>query len=122
MVLLCAATGMAWAQASAPAIPFREAVGGDTPEPQQWIVALLSCGVLLVALLYLLRRFGSHLPRGIRASSQRLKVVERTSVTHGVQLVVVEYGQRHLLLSISAAGTVCLRDDAVELPVLGGER
>jgi flagellar biogenesis protein FliO len=111
---------MAHAQASAPAIPFRASAGDNSPDPQQWIVAVLGSGVLLMGLLYLLRRFGSHLPAGARVSRRQVKVVERTTVAQGVQLLVVEYEQHRLLLSVSAAGTVCLRDEALEPPAPGG--
>jgi len=103
---------MAWGQASAPAIPFRSGMAGDTPEPQQWLLAVLGSAVLLAALIYAIRRFGARLPR-LASQQRQVKVLERTALAHGVQLVVVEYGERRLLLSVSAAGSTCLRDDPV---------
>ena len=105
-----AEAGLAWGQASAPAIPFRSAMAGDTPEPQQWLLAVLGSAVLLAALIFAIRRFGARLPR-LAAPHRHVKVIERTALAHGVQLMVVEYGERRLLLSVSAAGSTCLRDD-----------
>ena len=105
-----AEAGRAWGQASAPAIPFRSGMAGDTPEPQQWLLAVLGSAVLLAALIYAIRRFGARLPR-LAAPQRQVKVIERTALAHGVQLMVVEYGERRLLLSVSAAGSTCLRDD-----------
>lgn len=107
-----AAADVAWGQASAPAIPFRPGFAGDTPEPQQWLLAVLGSALLLIALIYIIRRFGTRLPR-FAATERQILVIERTALAHGVQLVVVEYGERRLLLSVSAAGTTCLRDDPV---------
>ena len=109
-IALWAAAGLAWGQASAPAIPYRSAVTGDTPDPQQWLLAVLGSAVLLAALIYAIRRFGARLPR-LAAPKRQVKVIERTALAHGVQLMVVEYGERRLLLSVSAAGSTCLRDD-----------
>ncbi len=111
-IALWAASGLAWGQASAPAIPYRSAMTGDTPDPQQWLLAVLGCALLLAALIFAIRRFGARLPR-LAAQQRHTKVLERTPLAHGVQLMVVEYGERRLLLSVTAAGSTCLRDDAV---------
>ncbi len=123
-IALWAAVGMAWGQASAPAIPFRSAVTGDLPDPQQWLLAVLGCVLLLAALIFVIRRFGSRLPQLI-AQQRHTKVLERTPLAHGAQLVVVEYGERRLLLSVTSSGGTCLRDDpvsAVPLPQPDGAR
>lgn len=106
---------MAWGQASAPAIPFRSAMNGETPEPQQWLLAVLGCALLLVGLIFLIRRFGARLPQRL-AQQRYTKILERTALAHGVQLMVVEYGERRLLLSVTSAGSTCLRDDPVSAP------
>lgn len=124
-VLLWAQAGVCWAQASAPSIPFRSAVAGESPAPQQWLVAVLGGALLLGGLLYLLRRFGGRLPRLAATPHRHLKVLERTGLANGVQLVVVEYDQRRLLLAVSATGAVSLRDDPLAeapLPPLDGAK
>lgn len=116
-VALWLAVGAAWGQASAPAIPYRSAVTGDTPDPQQWLLAVLGCGLLLAVLIFAIRRFGLRLPR-LAVQQRHVKVLERTPLPHGAHLMVVEYGERRLLLSVTAAGSTCLRDDPVSAVVL----
>jgi flagellar biogenesis protein FliO len=88
---------------------------GDTPDPQQWLLAVLGCALLLAGLIFAIRRLGARLPR--LAAQRRTKVLERTALAHGVHLMVVEYGERRLLLSVTAAGSTCLRDDPVSAAV-----
>ena len=103
------------AQASAPSIPYRSTAGSDAPEPQQWLLVIVGCALLLLVIVFLLRRYGSRLPV-ISTSTKRVRLVERAVVAHNVQIVVVEYDQRRLLLSVSPAGAHCLRDDDVKEP------
>ena len=123
-VALWVGAGLAWGQASAPSIPFRSAMSGETPEPQQWLLAVLGCALLLVGLIFVIRRFGARLP--LRQAQQRYTtVLERTMLAQGAQLMVVEYGERRLLLSVTSAGSTCLRDDpanALEPPQPEGAR
>lgn len=109
-VALWVAVGGAWGQASAPAIPYRSPVTGDTPDPQQWLLAMFGCALLLAALIFAIRRFGLRLPR-LAVQQRHVKVLERTPLAHGAHLVLVEYDGRRLLLSVTAAGSTCLRDD-----------
>ena len=66
-------------------------------------------------IVLLLRRYGSRLS-ATSTFAKRVRVMERSVIAHNVQLVVVEYDQRRLLLSVSPAGAHCLRDDDVKEP------
>lgn len=107
---------LAWAQASAPGIPFQSTHEAGTPGMQQWLLALLGCAALLALAVYLLRRLRSHIPMIGASVGKRVRVIERTSLAPNVQLVVIGYADRHLLLSVSATGATCLRDDEVAAP------
>jgi len=108
---LVLAAASAHAQASAPAaIPFRSANDGVGPAPGQWLLAVLACAMVLGVAIVLLRRFGTRL-KVMPSTGKRVRVIERTGVANGVQLVVVEYESRRLLLSVSPTGATCLRDD-----------
>ena len=102
-------------QASAPGIPYRSTTGSDAPEPQQWLLVIVGCALLLLVIVLLLRRYGSRLS-ATSTFAKRVRVMERSVIAHNVQLVVVEYDQRRLLLSVSPAGAHCLRDDDVKEP------
>lgn len=107
------ATGVSVAQEASSAIPFRTVGDSATPGAVQWLLAIGSCAVLLVLLVMLLRRWrGAWRP--MRAPGRQLRIVERVAAAPHTQLVVVEYAQRRLLLSIGPAGTSCLRDDPLE--------
>lgn len=108
--------GVAWGQASAPTIPYRSAVTGDTPDPQQWLLAVFGCALLLAVLIFAIRRVGLRVPR--LAQKRHVRVLERMPLAHGAHLMVVEYGDRRLLLSVTAAGSACLRDDPASAATL----
>ena len=94
--------------ASAP-LPFKTAPAADLPSASEWLLALLLCAALLMGLLWLLRRRQGKLQWGRQA--QLLKVLDRQALSAQVQLVVLQYQGRRLLLSVGPAGTQCLRDD-----------
>jgi flagellar biogenesis protein FliO len=111
---------LACAQAAS-AIPYKAASDERTFDAQQWLFVVVACGAFLGVALYVLRRFGTRLPRAWAATEKRVRVIERTCLAPNTQLVVVEYDRRRLLLSVSAGTTVCLRDsDANDAPITGG--
>jgi flagellar biogenesis protein FliO len=98
-------------------IPFKPAEDPGLPSASQWGLALVLCAAALGALLYLLHRRGKATV-GWKRPGGMLDVVERRTLTAQVQLQVVRYGERQLLLSVGPAGTQCLRDDPIsdEIP------
>ncbi len=94
--------------ASSP-LPFKASAAADLPTASEWLLALLLCAALLAALLWLLRRQQGK-PQWGRQSSL-LKVLDRQALSPQVQLVVLQYHGRQLLLSIGPTGTQCLRDE-----------
>jgi hypothetical protein len=113
-------SGAASSVAATAPIPF----GVDRPElgpsAAQGVWAVLWLTVGLAALLWWLRRRtggASHASVAPWAgwlkapTACQLQVLERSPVGPGCQLVVVRYGSRQLLLSISAQHSQCLRDD-----------
>lgn len=105
-----------WAQAqsaaSAPPLVFKAESDASLPGPQQWVTATLLCFAALAAAVWWLRR-QSGLPRPMWGNSpdRLITVVARTALTQQTQLLVVDHGQRRLLLSVGPAGTQVLRDD-----------
>ena len=99
-----------WAQAGAAAIPYRPASDGASPDPQQWLLVVGACAVLLAAMVFLLRRYGSRFTQ-VAGAGKRVRVLERSVITGNVQLLVIEYDARRMLLSVSPTGVACLRDD-----------
>jgi hypothetical protein len=99
------------------AIPFKPAEDPGLPSGSQWGLALVLCAAALAALLYLLHRRGKVIV-GWKRPGSMLDVVETRALNAQVQLNVVRYGKRQLLLSVGPAGTQCLRDDPIgeELP------
>jgi len=98
--------------ASAASIPFKPAEDAALPSGPQWGLAIVLCVAALGAILYQLRH-----RRGAvawRRESGLLNVVETRALNPQVQLSVVRYGNRQLLLSVGPAGTQCLRDDPVD--------
>lgn len=98
--------------ASAVAIPFKPAEDTALPSGPQWGLAIVLCVAALGAMLYQLRR-----RRGAvtwKREGGLLNVVETRALNQQVQLSVVRYGSRQLLLSIGPTGTQCLRDDPAD--------
>jgi flagellar biogenesis protein FliO len=108
-----------WAQAqqapgaaSAPPLVFKAESDASLPGPQQWIVATLLCFAALFAAVWWLRRqHGLPRPSWGSGPDRLITVVARTALTQQTQLLVVDHGQRRLLLSVGPAGTQVLRDD-----------
>jgi Flagellar biosynthesis protein, FliO len=100
------------ANASA-AIPFKPAEDPSLPSGPQWGLAIVLCMAALGAALWVLRRRGNT-ANGWRRQGGLLNVVETRALSAQVQLNVVRYGGRQLLLSVGPAGTQCLRDDPAE--------
>jgi flagellar biogenesis protein FliO len=86
------------------------------------MVAVAACAALLALAIFLLRKYGGKLPI-LTTAGKRVRVLERTVIASQVQLVVVAYDDRMLLLSVSPAGATCLRDEPASLentsPVTG---
>jgi len=97
------------------AIPFKPAEDTSLPTGSQWGLALVLCAVALGAALYLLHRRGGKAFIGWKlAGDNLLNLVESRALSPQVQLHVVRYRGRQLLLSVSNAGTQCLSDDPIE--------
>lgn len=96
------------AGASAP-LPFKTAAAAELPSASEWLLAVLLCAALLAALVWVLRRQHGKPQWGRQAGL--MKILDRQTLTTQVQLVVLQYGQRQLLISVGPAGTQCLRDD-----------
>lgn len=104
----CAAT--AWPARAG--IPFKPEQA-EGPTAQGWGLALLACTAALVVLLVMARRFGPRLGRGLGApvaQGAAVRVVSTTRLTPQVQLAVVEFDGRQLLLSVSGAATTLLSE------------
>ncbi len=71
------------------------------------------CAMAFGAALYLLHRRGGKVAVGWKRQAGLLDVVETRALSPQVQLNVVRYGGRQLLLSVGPAGTQCLRDDPI---------
>ncbi len=99
------------ASASA-SIPFKPAEDTNLPSGPQWGLAFVLCAAALGVTLYALRRRG-HGAVAWKRQQGLLTVVETRALTAQVQLHVVHYGGRQLLLSVGPTGTQCLRDDPV---------
>lgn len=97
--------------ASAAAIPFKPAEDSALPSGPQWGLAIVLCIAALAAVLYQLRRRGAV---AWKREGRLLSVVETRALSPQVQLNVVRYGDRQLLLSVGPAGTQCLRDDPAD--------
>jgi len=95
------------------AIPFKPAQDPALPSGPQWGLAIVLCIAALGAALWVLRRRGNT-AIGWKRQGALLDVVETRALSAQVQLNVVRYGSRQLLLSVGPAGTQCLRDDPVE--------
>jgi hypothetical protein len=94
----------------------------EGPEAQTWGVAVLFAGVALAALLYLVRRYGALPGRASHAAAASatgpgVRVVQSVRVSPQVQLTVVEFDGRRLLLSVGGtSATVLERGDAATMP------
>lgn len=97
--------------ASAAAIPFKPVEDTALPSGPQWGLAIVLCVAALGAVLYQLRRRGAV---AWKREGGLLNVVETRALSAQVQLSVVRYGGRQLLLSVGPAGTQCLRDDPAD--------
>lgn len=96
-------------------IPFKPAEDTSLPSGSQWGLAVVLCAMALGASLYLLRRRGGKAVIGWkRPGVGQLDIVETRALSPQVQLHIVRYGGRQLLLSVGPAGTQCLRDDAMK--------
>jgi flagellar biogenesis protein FliO len=94
------------------AIPFKPAQDSSLPTGPQWGLAIVLCAAALGIALYVLRRRG-RVPLAWKRQTGLLNVLESRMLSAHVQLHVVRYGDRQLLLSVGPAGTQCLRDDPV---------
>lgn len=114
----CAAT--AWPARAG--IPFKPEQA-EGPTAQGWGLALLACTVALVVLLVLARRFAPRLARGLGAPAAQgaaVRVVSTTRLTPQVQLAVVEFDGRQLLLSVNGgAATLLSESKAISAPEAG---
>lgn len=97
--------------ASAVAIPFKPAEDSALSSGPQWGLAIMLCIAALGAVFYQLRRRGAVT---WKRESDLLSVVETRALSPQVQLSVVRYGGRQLLLSIGPTGIQCLRDDPAD--------
>ena len=100
------------ATAASTAIPFKPQEDPALPSAPQWGLAIVLCAAALGVALWVLRQRGA---RGAapwkRQGEALLHVVESRALNAQVQLSVVRYGRRQLLLSVGPSGTQCLRDD-----------
>lgn len=100
------------ATSASSAIPFKPAEDPALPSGPQWGLAIVLCVAALAAAVLVLRRRGTA-GVGWKRQGGLLEVVETRALSAQVQLNVVRYGGRQLLLSVGPAGTQCLRDDAI---------
>ena len=107
------APGTPQATAASAVIPFKPEEDPTLPSGPQWGLAILLCVAALGAALLVLRRRGGN-AIGWKRQSGLLDVVESRALNAQVQLNVVRYRGRQLLLSVGPAGTQCLRDDPVD--------
>jgi hypothetical protein len=101
------------ATAASAAIPFKPAEDPALPSGPQWGLALVLCVAALGAALLVLRRRGNA-AIGWKRQGGLLDVVESRALNAQVQLNVVRYRGRQLLLSVGPTGTQCLRDDPAD--------
>lgn len=101
------------ATSASAAIPFKPEQDTALPSGPQWGLAIVLCLAALGAALLVLRRRGNA-TIGWKRQGGLLDVVETRALSAQVQLNVVRYGGRQLLLSVGPAGTQCLRDDPVD--------
>jgi flagellar biogenesis protein FliO len=113
------AAACAWASTAAAAsapIPFEAEAPAASPSGLQWLLAIITCVVVLAVIVSALRRLGWPLRTPARAQANALAVTHRVHLAHTTQLVTVDYGNRRLLLAVSPTHTTCLRDDALAGP------